>query len=182
MNKDSPWRTLSSKVVYDNNWLSLIEDQCLGPNDLPTKYTYLHCKKVAVGVIPIDPFGYTWLVGQYRYPLKTYEWEIPMGGSEVGEDLLDCAQRELAEETGLKANQWEKILELALSDCITDELACVYLAKDLTMGIATPEDTEKLTIKKVLFSEAVEMVMAGEIRDSVSVAAILKIYALKLDV
>ncbi len=180
MNNQNPWKTLSSKVVYDNNWLSLIENDCLGPQDNPTKYTYLHCKKVAVGIIPIDQDGYTWLVGQYRYPLKSFEWEIPMGGSELGEELLTCAQRELAEETGLVAKHWEKLLDLAISDCLSDELACVYLAKDLTMGSASPEETEQLSLKKVLFSEAVSMVLEGQIRDSVSVAAILKLQTLNV--
>ena len=182
MENYNPWKTLTSTIVYENNWLKLIEDDCLGPDQQPCKYTYLSCKKVAVGIIPIDDQGNTWLVGQFRYPTNSYEWEIPMGGAEPGEDLLTCAKRELAEETGLVAESWELIQELLLSDCLTNERSGVFLAKNLRQGTASPEPTEKLTLKKLPISEALNMAINGEIRDSVSVAALLKLkFLLKND-
>ena len=121
------------------------------------------------------------MVGQYRYTLEAYSWEIPEGGSPVGTDPLDSAKRELLEETGLVAKQWDQLLEMHLSNSISDELAILYLATDLTQYQAEPEETEQLQIKKLPFEEAYQMVMNGEIKDSMSVAAIQKTKLLFLE-
>lgn len=127
-----------------------------------------------MAIIPIDREGNTWLVGQYRYPLDVYSWEIPMGGGPIGQDLLESARRELKEETGLRAEKWTEIMQIHTSNSVTDELAIVYLAEDLTQGETEFEETEVLQIKKLPFGQALELVMSGEITDSISVAGILK--------
>ena len=127
-----------------------------------------------MAIIPIDQAGNTWLVGQYRYALDEYAWEIPMGGGEIEKDLLDSAKRELKEETGLVAVKWTEIMKIHTSNSVTDEVGIVYLAQELTQEETEFEETEVLQIKKLPFSNVLEMVMAGEITDSISVAGILK--------
>lgn len=131
-------------------------------------------KNKALGIVPIDAEGNTWLVGQYRYPLKEYSWEIPMGGGPVELDIIESAQRELREETGLSAARWTRIARLHTSNSVTDEEGFVYLAEDLTMGTVEPEETEDLRLWKLPLAEAVEMVMNDRITDGVSVAGLLK--------
>jgi 8-oxo-dGTP pyrophosphatase MutT (NUDIX family) len=172
--ESDPWTTLSSQARYDNNWITVTEHQVLTPAQTPGIYGTVHFKNLAIGIVPVDKDGFTWLVGQYRYPLKAYSWEIPEGGGKLSEPPVESAMRELKEETGLHANRWEKILEMHLSNSVTDEQAIVFLATDLTEGTATPDETEVLSIRRVLFGDALQMVERGEITDAVSVAAILK--------
>lgn len=168
------WKTLSEKPVYDNPWIQVSHRQVLNPSGNPGIYGLVHFKNLAVGVLPLDEQGHTWLVGQYRYPLGAYSWEIPEGGGPLGTPPLEAAQRELREETGLLAEEWTELLRMHLSNSVTDEAGIVYLAQGLQQGPAEPEETEELQIKKLPFAEAFDMVMQGEITDSLSVAAILK--------
>jgi ADP-ribose pyrophosphatase len=131
-------------------------------------------KNKAIGVLPLDKDNNTWLVGQWRYPLKQYSWEIPEGGGPHGEDPLDSAKRELKEETGLIAGTYIELCRMHTSNSVSDELAILYVAKDLKQAEAEPEESEDLQIKKVPFDEAYRMVMDGEITDSLSMVAILK--------
>ncbi len=144
------------------------------PNNNDGIYGVVHFKNLAIGILPIDNEGNTWLVGQYRFPLERYSWELPEGGGKLDGDPIESAQRELLEETGLVAKTWNPLLEMHLSNSVSDEAAIVYLATDLTQETACPEDSEELIIKKLPFSEALNMVLNGEITDSISVAAILK--------
>lgn len=172
----NPWLTHSTRDIYDNAWIHLEENQVTNPSGGEGIYGVIHYKNRAVGVVPIDDEGNTWLVGQYRYPTETYEWEIPEGGCADDEELLDAAKRELVEETGLIAESYEPILShLQLSNSVSDERAFLFTARNLTMTEAQPEPTEKIAIRKLPLSEAFAMVDRGEIVDVMSVAALLKL-------
>jgi ADP-ribose pyrophosphatase len=172
---NNPFQTRSSQQVYDSPWISVQHDEIIKPNGNSGIYGHVHFKNIAVGIIPIDEEDNTWLVGQYRYPLQQYSWEIIEGGSPIGIDPLVSAKRELLEEAGLIAEHYEEIQRLHLSNSATDELAIIYVAKALTQTTAEPEDTEILQIKKVPIKVALEMVMNGEITDAMSVVGILKL-------
>jgi 8-oxo-dGTP pyrophosphatase MutT (NUDIX family) len=172
---NNPWKTLSSRPIYDNPWISIREDQVINPKGGNGIYGVVSFKNIAIGIIPLDNQGYTYLIGQYRYTLNEYSWEIPMGGGKIGIDILESAQRELKEETGLTALQWTEIMKLHTSNSVTDEVGYVFLAEELIAGETQFEETEDLQIKKLPFSEAVDMVMRGQITDAISVAGILKL-------
>jgi 8-oxo-dGTP pyrophosphatase MutT (NUDIX family) len=172
----NPWSTLSTREVYSNNWITVEEHDVINPAGGKGIYGKVHFKNKAIGIIPIDKDGNTWLVGQYRYVLNTWTWEIPEGGGPIGKDLLESAQRELKEETGLIANHWELLMRLHNSNSVTDEEAFIFLAEDLEAGDHELEDTEAdMVVKKLSLREAVEMVVNGEITDSMSVAGLLKV-------
>lgn len=176
----NPWETLSTKTHYENPWIKVEEHQVINPAGNPGIYGKVSFKNQAVGIIASDRAGSIRLVGQFRYPLNQYSWEIPEGGSPHGEDILVSAKRELREETGLTAGRWSELMRLHLSNSVSDEEAIIFLAQDLTEGEALPDDTEDLAIRNIPFNEALQMVMAGEITDSMSVAAILKAACLQL--
>lgn len=175
----NPWKTLSVAEVYDNAWIRVDENDVVNPSGNPGIYGKIHFKNLACGIIPLDEDGDTWIVGQYRYTLDRYSWEIPMGGVPVASDPLAGAQRELKEETGLTAQRWKSILDVHISNSITDEAGVVYVAEGLTHGEPEFEDTERIEIKKLPFDDVVRMVDAGEITDVLSVAGILKLAALR---
>lgn len=175
MNTKNPWNTLSSVAIYDNNWISLTEHQVINPNGGEGIYGEVHFKNYAIGILPLDENHNTWIVGQYRYPIKAYSWEIIEGGGALGVDPVESAKRELVEESGITANRFTEIQRMHLSNSVSDELAIIYLAQDLQMGKSSPEETEELVIRKLHFNEAYQMVIDGIITDSMSVAAILKV-------
>jgi ADP-ribose pyrophosphatase len=181
MANENPWQTLKSEIKYDNNWINVTEHDVINPNGGKGIYGEIHYKNLAIGIIPLDENQNTWLVGQYRYPLKAYSWEIPEGGGAHGVDPLISAQRELEEETGLKAKNWVEIQRMHLSNSVSDELAIIFVAQNLAQGLAMPEETEQLSIKKLPFDEVYNMVLNGEITDSMSVAGILKLKLLLLN-
>ena len=168
-----PWRRVSRREAYRNPWISVDHDEVITPGGSPGIYGVVRFGNVAVGVVTLDAAGYTQLVGQFRYPLGRYSWEIPEGGAPLGTDPLDTARRELAEETGLRAATYTKLLELDLSNSVTDEIGVIYLAEGLTPGESSPEDTERLALRRVPFADAVALVLSGEIRDAVSVCGLL---------
>jgi len=170
----NPWKKISDKLIYDNPWISLTEFQVITPAGKEGIYGKVHFKNIAIGVIALDENNNTYLVGQYRFVLDAYSWEIPEGGCPEGTDYLEAAQRELKEETGFTANTWTEILRMDVSNSVSDELAIIYVAQDLIAGESEPEDTEQLILQKMPFSQAVQWVMEGKITDSISVAAILK--------
>jgi len=169
------WKKLGSKVVYDNPWITVYEDHVTNPGGGENQYGHIHFKNKAVAIVPLDDEGNTWLVGQERYTLGAYSWEVPMGGAASDEEPLDAAKRELKEETGLSAAKWTSIMHLHTSNSITDEEGFVFLAENLSEGEPEFEETEKLEIQKVSLDHALEMVGSGQITDAISVAAILKI-------
>ncbi|MBJ6110106.1 NUDIX hydrolase [Hymenobacter sp. BT523] len=170
----NPWHTLSTEVKYHNPWISVREDQVLNPSGGRGIYGVVSMKNKALGIIPVDAEGNTWLVGQYRYALNEYSWEIPMGGGPVELDTLESAQRELKEETGLSAARWTRIARIHTSNSVTDEEGFVFLAEELTAGEVEPEETEDLRLWKLPLAEAVRLCMEDRITDSMSVAGLLK--------
>lgn len=174
MNESNPWKILKSEKIYTNNWISLTEHQVLNPSGGEGIYGEVHFKNIAIGIIPLDEKYQTWLVGQYRFPIKAYSWEIIEGGGILGTDPITSAKRELAEESGLTASQYTEIQRMHLSNSVSDELAIIYVAQGLQMGKSSPEETEELVVKKLPFEEVYQMVIDGRITDSMSVAGILK--------
>ncbi len=177
MNEDftvNPWTVLSSRDIYDNPWIHVREDQVLNPKGGKGIYGVVSFKNKAIGIIPIDKDLNTWLIGQYRYPLEEYSWEIPMGGGLIAIDKLESAKRELKEETGFTAAKWTLISRIHTSNSVTDEEGWIFLAEELSEGETEFEDTEVLKIWKLPFKEVLDMVMRDEITDSLSIAGILK--------
>ncbi len=170
----NPWRTVSTRETYVNPWIRVREDQVIKPSGGPGIYGVVQYVNRAVGVIPVDDDGYTWLVGQWRYCHERYEWEIPEGGCPPGESTADAARRELREETGIVAAKIEPLLMgVQLSNSTTNEVCDIFIATELTFAEAQPEDTEELEVLRLPLSEAVQMARDGRIRDSVSVLALL---------
>ena len=173
---ENNWITHSRELVFENPWLELYKHDVTDHGGKPGTYTTVEFRTKAVGIVPIDDEGNTWLVGQYRYPLKEYSWEIPEGGVPHNEDLLEGAVRELKEEVGLTADNWQHIMEFNTSNSCTNEVAHIFIARNLTLGENDLESTEAdMKVKKLPFEEAFNMVMSGQIKDSLSVAAILKV-------
>ena len=171
---ENPWVTHSSREIYDNPWIRVREDQVTNPSGGRGIYGVVEYKHRAVGVVPVDDDGHTWLVGQYRYTQDTYEWEIPEGGCPEDETLLETAARELREETGLIAEHYDLLLGgLQLSNSVSNERAWLYVARGLTQAETAPEDTELIAIRRLPLLEAIAMAERGEIRDAMSVIALL---------
>lgn len=171
------WKTLDSKIVYDNAWITLREDRVINPGGGENQYGHIQFKKKAVGIVPIDADGNTWIVGQQRYTLGEYSWEVPMGASEDGEEPLDTAYRELQEETGLTAGRMTQLMKLHTSNSITDEVGFVFVAEALEEGETNFDEMEVLDVRKLPLSEVVAMIERGEMTDAISVAAILRVYS-----
>ena len=172
-NNQNPWKKLSSKLIYKNPWISVREDQVIRPNGTPGIYGVVS-SKIAVGILALDQDNQIYLVGQYRYATECYSWEIIEGGSEEGEDPLDTAKRELQEEAGLEASDWQRIGgDIHLSNCFTSELGQLFLARNLKAVTAQPDDTEVLQIKRCSLSEAVNMAHSGQITDALSLIGLM---------
>lgn len=146
----NPWTIISSSQVYDNKWICVTAYEVLNPSGGEGIYGKVHFKNLAVGVVPIDDEGHIYLVGQFRFPLDQYSWEIPEGGCALDEAPVDAAKRELKEETGIEAQHWEKILDMHLSNSVSDETGFIFLASGLKFFKAEPEGTEQITVKKYL--------------------------------
>jgi 8-oxo-dGTP pyrophosphatase MutT (NUDIX family) len=177
----NPWTVLLTRPIYENPWIRVVEHEVLTPSGHPGIYGVVHMKGIATAVVALDEEGRIVLVGQYRFPLKANTWEIPKGGAHADETPMEAIQRELTEETGLIARDWLHIQTMHLSDSVSDESSESFLAWNLEEGIAEPDETEDLKVRRVPFAEAYEMAMSGAITDSISVAAILKTRLLALD-
>ena len=173
------WIVKNSKEVYDNPWITVRHSDVITPGDTDGIYGEVNFKNLAIGIIPIDQNGYTWRVGQFRFPLNTYSWEIPEGGGPIGIDPLESAKRELLEEVGYTAEEWNEFLQMDLSNSVTNERAVVFLAESLTFLNINHKDIEKLRLERLHFSTLYNQVIKGEITDSISVAAVLKLAVLR---
>ncbi|WP_317131494.1 NUDIX hydrolase [Pedobacter aquae] len=151
--EENPWQILESKAIYDNPWIEITEHQVINPTGGKGIYGEVHFKNYAIGIIALDDDDQIWLVGQYRFPLKAYSWEIPEGGGPLNTNPLASAKRELLEETGLVAQHWEELLRMHLSNSVSDELAIIYLARDFEQFEAQPEETEELVVKKFILKK-----------------------------
>ena len=180
MMESNPWKINAEKLIYNNPWIALTEYDVVNPNGGKGIYGKVHFKNIAVGVLVLDENLHTYLVGQYRFTLNTYSWEMPEGGCPVQSKPLDSAKRELLEETGLIAKEWTELMQMHLSNSVSDELAIIYLARQLHQAEAEPEETEQLVVRKIPFDEMVKMVEEGIITDSMTVAAVYKVQLLLL--
>lgn len=172
--EENPWITNSSETVYESPWIKVTKHDVLNPVRNPATYSVVHFKGLAIGILPIDNELNTWLVGQWRYPVNEYSWEIPEGGGDPKVEPVESAKRELKEETGIVAKNYKEIMRMHLSNSATNELAIVFVATGLTFEESEPEESEVLQVKKIPFKEAYEWVMSGKIMDGITVAAILK--------
>jgi 8-oxo-dGTP pyrophosphatase MutT (NUDIX family) len=177
---DNPWQRLSRKVAYQNPWVVVYHDEVVRPDGKPGIYGVVHYRNRAVAVVALDEQDRTLLVGQYRYTLGAYSWEIPEGGAAEGEGLLDAAARELREETGYRAERWQEIARLHLSNSVSDEEAFCFLATGLHAGTAEPEGTERLQVRWVPFTEALAMATDGRITDALSVISLQRVALMRL--
>lgn len=173
--KTGGWKTKTSKVVYENPWIKVSHEEVVTPKNTDGIYGVVHFKNMAIGIVPIDEQSNTWLVRQSRYTLNTYTWEIPEGGCPEGENPLNAAQRELEEEVGLLATDWKELMQMHLSNSVTDEHCIIYVARGLSAGTQQLEATEDITYQKIPLQTAIQMVKRGEITDAISVAALLRV-------
>ena len=177
----NPWTITGEQPVYDNAWINVTEYKVINPNGGNGIYGKVHFKNHAIAIVPLDEELNTYLVGQYRFPINQYSWELPEGGCPLGEDHLQAAQRELLEETGLIAKHWEHIADVHLSNSVSDEGGSIFVAQGLVQEAPMPEETEQLVVRKLPFEEAYKMVASGKITDMFSVAAILRVKLMLLN-
>jgi 8-oxo-dGTP pyrophosphatase MutT (NUDIX family) len=175
MQQRGPWKTLSVEERYSTPWISVSHHEIIDPSGRPGIYGVVHFKNLAVGIIPLDAEGNTWIVGQHRYPIDAYSWEIIEGGGARDRPPLESAQRELREEAGIVAEHWTEVLQMDLSNSASDEVAIIYVAQGLSFHAPEPDHNEQLELRKVPFAELVQMVLRGELRDSLTVAGVLKV-------
>jgi 8-oxo-dGTP pyrophosphatase MutT (NUDIX family) len=171
----SPWKRRSRRLAYENAWIQVFHDEVLRPDGEPGVYGVMHPRTHAVGIVALDDRDRVLLVGQYRYTLDRYSWEIPEGGVALDDDPLEGARRELAEETGYRAESWRELMRFSLANSATDETGAIYLATGLTDGEAAPDETEQLEVRWIAFEQAIELVRSGELFDSMTQMGLLRV-------
>lgn len=169
-----PWTRKSVSVPYRNAWIQVEHHEVVDPSGSEGIYGVVRFRHRALGCIPLHDDGTITLVGQHRYPLDRYFWEIPEGGGRPGHDPLEEMKRELAEETGLVAATWIPLGGIDMSNSVTDETALLWLARDLSQGESHPESVEQIETRRIPFSEAVEQAIDGRLTDSLTVVALLR--------
>ena len=169
---NNPWKTLSSRIAYENAWVRLREDTVVRPDGGAGIYGVVEMRP-SVAVVALNADRQIVLVGQWRYPLGRYSWEIPRGGSMPGEsDLEAVARRELREETGVEAECWQRLGAVDLNNGVTTDVEHLFLATGLRNGDSHPDPEEELAVTWVAFERAVQMIFDGEITEVCSVAAL----------
>ena len=182
MSTSDGWTLKRETLVYETPWIKVRDCDVIAPTGNPAKYGWVSMQQLAIGVLPIDEDGNTWLVGQHRFCTQSYTWEIPEGGGKLGEDPAQSGLRELGEEVGLTAKHMIPILsDLQLSNSITDEIGYGFIAHSLSPATGfEPDDTEVFSVRKLPVREALSMVDRGEITDMLSIAVLLKGYRLAI--
>jgi len=176
---ENPWSIINSREIHNTPWIKVMQHDVINPAGKPDVYTTVNFKNVAVGIVAITSNDELILVGQYRFPVNRYSWEIPEGGGALDEPPLLSAQRELKEETGYIANKWELLHEMDVSNSVSNEHAFIFLATELESGPAMPDEAEQLQVMKLPFEEAVQWAQTGKISDSISLVAIFKLALLR---
>ena len=176
----NPWKILDHTTVYESDWIMVTKNNVINPAGNPALYSWVHFKNLAIGIVPMDKHKNIWLVGQFRFPINQYSWEIPEGGGKIGVAPVDSARRELQEETGIKASKFQEFLRMHLSNSATDELSISFLATELEFHSPEPEESEVLQIKKIPLEEAYRLVLSGKITDAISVASLQRLKLMDL--
>jgi ADP-ribose pyrophosphatase len=174
-----PWMRHSRRIGYENAWITIWHDEVTRPDGAPGVYGVVHFANLAAGVLVLDDDDRVLLVGQHRYALDAYSWEIPEGGVPAGESALEGARRELLEETGVEASDWRELARVHLSNSVSDELAVLFVATGLSHGDATPDGTEQLAIRWLPFAEVLAMTLDGRITDAMTVVAVERMALLR---
>jgi 8-oxo-dGTP pyrophosphatase MutT (NUDIX family) len=174
---NGPWTRRSRRIAYENPWVTVWHDEVTRPDGSPGIYGVVHFANLAAGVLVLDENDRVLLVGQHRYPLDEYAWEIPEGGVPSGETAIEGACRELREETGVEASEWNELARVHLSNSVSDEVAVLFVATGLTHGTATPDATEDLEVQWLPIEAVLEMTLDGRISDAMTVIAVER-YAL----
>ncbi len=167
-----PWRRRSRETAYANPWIEVYHDEVDRPDGSPGIYGVVHFRSAAVGVVAVAEDGRLLLVGQHRYAIDEYSWEIPEGGVPEGESLVEGAQRELREETGFDATDWRQLCRLAVSNSVTDERGAIFVATGLREGTAAPDATEELALRWATLDEVLAEIAAGDIHDLLTIAGV----------
>lgn len=174
VNKENPWKTLGSKSIYSNPWMSVREDRVIRPDGVNGIFGVVSMR-AATAIVALTPKDEIYMVGQYRYAPEHYSWEVIQGGADEDEKPIIAAKRELAEEAGLIAEQWSQLgEEVHLSNCVSSERGFAYIARGLCNTASSPEGTEVLEVVKMPFRDALSLVEQGEVKDAMSIIAILR--------
>jgi 8-oxo-dGTP pyrophosphatase MutT (NUDIX family) len=174
---DSPWRTVAAREVYRNPWLRVTEYQVIRPDGQPGIYGVVD-PGANVTIVALEDDERVWLVREFLYPLQTAEWFLPTGAVERGEEPLAAAQRELAEETGLRAESWTALGVYPLSPGVSSQVSHIFLARKLSQGAAAPEGTEQITTRLIPLREALEACLRNEIRATLAVIGVWRTWSL----
>ena len=174
---ENPWKTLSTSHIYQNPWFGVREDQVIRPDGQPGTYSVVSAARIATGILPLWPDGSITLVGQYRYAIQEYSWEIPEGGGKLEDDPESIARRELLEETGIQAQSWEYLGRIHTSNCFVDEVCHLFLARHLTPGTPQPDAVEVLRVRREPFATVVDMALDGRITDAISIGGVFRLLA-----
>ncbi len=172
----SPWHTIGAREVYRNPWLRVTEYAVIRPDGQPGIYGVVDPGDNVV-VAALDDGERIWLVGDFLYPVQQFQWVVPSGKVEDGEDPQSAARRELAEEVGARAREWVALGSYDLSNGISTQASHLYLARDLELGAPAPEGTEQLSRRLLPLEEAYALCLRGEIRDAPSALAIWRVLA-----